>query len=195
MSPENKPLNNMNILAGVNNLKNALNGQILAVEKIIPHERFNSKIIPYKNDIALIKLKKSIILPSQDELKISLPDNNCVSSNSGLRMCGWGKTKSCHSDEPPSNNLNCLTMFFINNNDCRNIYKLQFHDKQMCVTGGSGCGICFGDSGGPLVDADNKIVGIASGFYGGEFQRPDIFTKVCDYVSWIEDNKLQYNSL
>ena len=47
-------------------------------------------------------------------------------------------------------------------------------------------GMCNGDAGGPLV-CNGELQGIVSSGYGcAESNFPDLFTRVCEYVEWIE---------
>ncbi|XP_055903205.1 serine protease easter-like isoform X2 [Eupeodes corollae] len=172
----------------------------VTIEKVIPHEKYvsSSKSQPY--DIALIRLSRSIpytefiqpiCLPLKDILKRS------TFEGSVMDVSGWGKT-----EQGTSSNLKLKAEVpIVPLNDCQRVYSqrsVDLQSSQMCAGGQQGIDSCRGDSGGPLIglDSSNKmrvyyfLAGVVSfgptpcGLQGW----PGVYTKVSDYVDWIQQN-------
>lgn len=86
----------------------------------------------------------------------------------------------------------------LTNDECRRKWKLILHSipipvhdfETLCAfSGKTGNGICSGDSGGPLVSG-NKLIGITSWGFGCGNGVPDGFTRVSQYVDWV-NNKIE----
>lgn len=80
-------------------------------------------------------------------------------------------------------------MRVIPNDVCINMhkkkYRLFIYDSILCTFAGYGAGTCNGDSGGVFV-VNNKIVGILSWGDPCAIGKPDQFTRVSDYIDFIE---------
>lgn len=78
----------------------------------------------------------------------------------------------------------------MSNEECRKRVRgsAAVHDfSTLCVYSGQpGTGVCSGDSGGPLVH-ENKLIGITSWAFLCARGLPDGFTRVSEYVDWVED--------
>lgn len=74
------------------------------------------------------------------------------------------------------------------NIDCRSRHSRWSHlvgDHTICAfSGRHGEGMCHGDSGGPLVNG-NQLIGIVSWGEPCAAGRPDAFTRVSYFASWI----------
>ncbi|XP_054550538.1 complement factor I [Talpa occidentalis] len=166
------------------------NSEILVryVNKIIIHENYDGKT--YKNDIALIELKRS---PNQKECVLSKSVPACVPWSPYLfqpgERCivsGWGREK----DNQKVYSLQWGEVNLINN--CSKFYPGRYFEKEMECAGTDDGSIdaCKGDSGGPLVcqDANNVtyIWGVVSwGENCGKPEFPGVYTKVANYFDWI----------
>ncbi|OXU30378.1 hypothetical protein TSAR_009269 [Trichomalopsis sarcophagae] len=66
-----------------------------------------------------------------------------------------------------------------------------FYHMKVCTLTKAVEGACHGDSGGPLV-ADGIQVGIVS--FGIPYARgkPDVFTRVYTFISWINEKMAQH---
>lgn len=78
----------------------------------------------------------------------------------------------------------------LDNADCRKRFNdpsAPIHDfSTICAFSGAyGTGVCSGDSGGPLV-YNNELIGITSWAQLCALGLPDGFTRVSEYVPWIE---------
>ncbi|KPP73431.1 complement factor I-like, partial [Scleropages formosus] len=162
---------------------------IVPVENIIIHPDFNPTT--YKNDIALIELKKlpfssvcftenaavsPACLPwSEDQF---LPGDKCSVSGWG-RLVGGGKTEV----------LQWADINIIGN--CSGLYGHRYHKGMECAGALDGSvDSCQGDSGGPLICRDERgvayIWGVVSwGEKCGVAGHPGVYTKVAYYHNWI----------
>uniref|UniRef100_A0A9W3FCT3 trypsin n=1 Tax=Camelus bactrianus TaxID=9837 RepID=A0A9W3FCT3_CAMBA len=170
---------NINVVEG--------NEQFISASKIIRHPSYNSNTLD--NDIMLIKLKTAATLNSR-VASISLP-TSCASAGTKCLISGWGNTKSSGSSTPDL--LQCLNAPILSNSACSSAYPGQITSNMICVgflEGGKDS--CQGDSGGPVV-CNGKLQGIVSWGYGCAVKgKPGVYTKVCNYVSWIRQTISSY---
>ncbi|XP_072506396.1 trypsin-like [Notamacropus eugenii] len=157
------------------------NEQFIDASKIIRHPSYSSSTL--NNDIMLIKLKTAATLNSR-VATVSLP-SSCASTGTSCLISGWGNTASSGSNYP--NVLQCLKAPVLSDSACSNAYPGQITSNMICVgylEGGKDS--CQGDSGGPVV-CNGKLQGIVSWGYGcAQKGKPGVYTKVCNYVSWIQ---------
>lgn len=60
-------------------------------------------------------------------------------------------------------------------------------DNTLCAYSNEiGRGMCYGDSGGPLV-ADGQLIGLVSWCVPYGLGRPDVFTRISTYASWMQE--------
>ncbi|EPY80713.1 hypothetical protein CB1_000804038 [Camelus ferus] len=89
--------------------------------------------------------------------------------------------------------LQCLNAPILSNSACSSAYPGQITSNMICVgflEGGKDS--CQGDSGGPVV-CNGKLQGIVSWGYGCAVKgKPGVYTKVCNYVSWIRQTISSY---
>ncbi|XP_060681152.1 trypsin-like [Hemiscyllium ocellatum] len=154
--------------------------QHISSEKIIQHPRYDSQYLD--NDIMLIKLSKAASL-NRDVGTIALP-SSCAYAGEMCLVSGWGNTMSSVSN----NRLQCLDAPVLSDRTCHNAYPGMITNNMICVgylEGGKDS--CQGDSGGPVV-CNGVLQGIVSWGYGcAERGYPGVYTKVCNYISWIQD--------
>jgi len=91
--------------------------------------------------------------------------------------------------------LKFVDVTVMTNAECGNYYGNIINDSKICVdTNGGTEGTCNGDSGGPLVitESDGEVteVGIVSfgSSAGCESGAPAAFTRVSEYLDWLETN-------
>nr|XP_023486540.1 tissue-type plasminogen activator isoform X1 [Equus caballus] len=175
--------------------------QKFEVEKYIVHQEFDDDT--YDNDIALLQLKSDSMQCAQEsdtvrtvclpEADLQLPDwTEC-------ELSGYGKheatspfyserLKEAHVRLYPASR--CTSQYLSNRT---------ITDNMLCAgdtrTGGNQANLhdaCQGDSGGPLVcmqDNHMTLVGIISWGLGcGRKDVPGVYTKVTNYLAWIQDN-------
>ncbi|CAB3365334.1 Hypothetical predicted protein [Cloeon dipterum] len=137
----------------------------------VAHENFNPATID--NDIAIVRLGfpvggfgiSTVRLPAFSLVNVTF-------SGDRVRVSGWGRTSDATSGVSP---------------------ELKYVD--ICVdTNGGTEGTCHGDSGGPLViqesDGEYTEIGIVSfgSVDGCESGAPAAFTRVTEYLEWLEIN-------
>lgn len=67
-------------------------------------------------------------------------------------------------------------------------------ERTICTRNEKGHGIHKGDLGSPLVSQAGYLVGIAS-WFTGDTEKPDVYTAVASYESWIQSFIQQYEAL
>lgn len=151
------------------------------------------------NDIALIRLETPVtfndyIKPICLETKARIPDNI-------LKATGWGKLS--YSGES-SSILQVVVLDHYNETECKEHYadvSIRLlangvdYTRQICAGGREVVSdTCQGDSGGPLISSNenfNKVTNLAGitsfGSGCGIKNLPAVYTRVSNYVPWIED--------
>ncbi|KAL7988499.1 hypothetical protein Chor_007418 [Crotalus horridus] len=161
--------------------KNDGSEQYIDSVKVIRHPSYNSRTLD--NDIMLIKLSKPASLNSRVSA-VSLP-NSCAASGAKCLISGWGNTLSSGSSYPDL--LQCLTAPILSQSQCSRAYPGKITNNMFCagyLEGGKDS--CQGDSGGPVV-CNGALQGIVSWGEGCALKgKPGVYTKVCNYVSWIQ---------
>ncbi|KAL8202745.1 UNVERIFIED_CONTAM: hypothetical protein K2H54_024185 [Gekko kuhli] len=156
--------------------------QYINSAKVIRHSGYNSQTLD--NDIMLIKLSTAASLNSRVSA-VSLP-SSCVSTGTKCLISGWGNTLSNGVSNPDA--LQCLSAPVLSSSQCSGAYPGQITKNMMCVgylEGGKDS--CQGDSGGPVV-CNGQLQGIVSWGIGcAQRGYPGVYTKVCNYVSWIQN--------
>ncbi|XP_032068832.1 cationic trypsin-3-like [Thamnophis elegans] len=149
--------------------------------KIILHPKFNRRT--FDNDIMLIKLSKPASLNSHVSA-IRLP-SSCPSTGAICLVSGWGNILSSGKHNPDL--LQCLNIPVLSQSECIGSYPGAITNNMFCagyLEGGKDS--CQGDSGGPVV-CNGELQGIVSWGYGcAQKGKPGVYTKVCNYISWIE---------
>ncbi|KAM5205000.1 trypsin isoform 1-T7 [Hipposideros larvatus] len=158
------------------------NEQFINSVKVIRHPKYNGNTID--NDIMLIKLSSPATISSR-VATVSLP-RSCAAVGTQCLISGWGNTQSNGYDYPEL--LQCLDAPILSDSACRSAYPGQITNNMMCLgflEGGKDS--CQGDSGGPVV-CNGELQGIVSWGYGCALRgRPGVYTKVCNYVDWIQE--------
>ncbi|KAM6381900.1 trypsin I-P1-like [Alca torda] len=156
--------------------------QLINSAKVIRHPRYSS--LTLDNDIMLIKLSVPAQL-NRSVQTIPLP-THCVTTGTTCLISGWGNTLSNGNLFPDT--LQCLKAPVLSASECSDAYPRQITKNMMCVgflEGGKDS--CQGDSGGPVV-CNGQLQGIVSWGIGcAQRGYPGVYTKVCNYVSWIEE--------
>uniref|UniRef100_A0A8D2J5S4 trypsin n=1 Tax=Varanus komodoensis TaxID=61221 RepID=A0A8D2J5S4_VARKO len=150
--------------------------------KVIRHPSYNSNMLD--NDIMLIKLSTPATLNSKVQA-VALP-TSCVAAGTQCLVSGWGNTASSGSSYP--DRLQCLKAPVLSTSQCTKAYPGKITNNMFCMgflEGGKDS--CQGDSGGPVV-CQGKLQGVVSWGIGcAQKGYPGVYTKVCMYVSWINN--------
>ncbi|XP_061457388.1 mannan-binding lectin serine protease 2 isoform X1 [Rhineura floridana] len=170
-------------------------------ESAFVHTGFTNDGVNFDNDIALIKLKHKVPI-NANITPICLPEKSSRfhvnTGNIGV-VAGWGRTEK----RMQSNALLYTELDVVDAEKCKAAYANQTSGgKQLVLTDNMLCAgyeqggkdSCSGDSGGSLVFFDTQTKrwfagGIVS--WGppecGSAELYGVYTKVINYISWIED--------
>lgn len=177
--------------------------QTFEIEKYVIHKEFDDDT--YDNDIALLQLRSDSKQCAQESSSVStacLPDPNLQLPDwTECELSGYGK----HEQSSPffSERLKEAHVRLYPSSRCtsQNLFNKTVTDNMLCAGDTRSGGnqdlhdACQGDSGGPLVCMINKhmtLVGIISWGIGcGQKDVPGVYTKVTNYIDWIQDNMKQ----
>ncbi|XP_061423593.1 trypsin-like [Lethenteron reissneri] len=155
------------------------NEQWIQASKAIRHPRYRSASTD--NDIMLIKLSTPATL-NQYAQAIPLP-SSCVDTGVTCTISGWGETQTSVGSPDV---LMCVQAPVLSDTSCRNSYPFVITNNMICLgyqEGGKDS--CQNDSGGPVV-CNGQLQGIVSWGRGCALpNHPGVYTKVCNYNSWI----------
>ncbi|XP_060113618.1 kallikrein-11-like [Heteronotia binoei] len=150
--------------------------------EFVVHPNYNPK--DKDNDIMMIRLSQSVdINDSVQPLDVAY---QCVAPGTQCLVTGWGTVTSPKVTIPET--LQCAYLHIVPQGICESVYPDAITNNMLCAGEGDGSvDSCQGDSGAPLI-CDEKLQGIVS--WGPEFcgqpGKPGIYTKVCNYVDWIQ---------
>ncbi|MBF25097.1 MAG: hypothetical protein CMP49_01070 [Flavobacteriales bacterium] len=167
-------------------------GEEYEVEEVISHNGFNWSM---SNDIALLRLKQPIIFDDNVQ-PISIICSDQVSAGAQdigvtTTITGWGDTEGTTN----STSLQYIEVPIVAINDPDVDYN-GINSNTMFLAGAvdGGMDSCQGDSGGPVVvrNIENThwlLIGITSWGQGcAEPGYPGVYTKVSNYINWINNN-------
>uniref|UniRef100_A0A8D2ZHH9 Serine protease 56 n=1 Tax=Scophthalmus maximus TaxID=52904 RepID=A0A8D2ZHH9_SCOMX len=162
--------------------------QILKVNRIIPHPKFNPKT--FNNDIALVELTSPVVL-SEHVTPVCLPSGIEPPTGSPCLVAGWG---SLYEDGPSADIVMEAKVPLLPQSTCKSALGKELVTNTMLCAGYLTGGIdsCQGDSGGPLIYQDRisgrfQLYGITSWGDGcGEKGKPGVYTRVSAFSDWIQ---------
>ncbi|XP_067461782.1 uncharacterized protein prss56 [Thunnus thynnus] len=163
--------------------------QVLKVNRIIPHPKFNPKT--FNNDIALVELTSPVVL-SDRVTPVCLPSGMEPPTGSPCLVAGWG---SLYEDGPSADVVMEAKVPLLPQSTCKSALGKELVTNTMLCAGYLSGGIdsCQGDSGGPLIYQDRisgrfQLYGITSWGDGcGEKGKPGVYTRVSAFSDWIQD--------
>ncbi|KAM3933014.1 chymotrypsin-like elastase family member 1 [Leptodactylus fuscus] len=166
--------------------------QIISVNKVIYHARWNSNNLGNGFDIAVLRLASDAVLNNAVQLAtlpsagVILPhDHPCIVS-------GWGYTDTNGSVAPI---LQQAPLPVVSHEICStSSYWGRTVKTSMVCAGGNGIHSgCFGDSGGPLNCPGangyevHGVTSFVSSLGCNAYLKPTVFTRVSNYIGWIND--------
>ncbi|KAM6918192.1 uncharacterized protein prss56 [Xenentodon cancila] len=162
--------------------------QVLKVNRIIPHPKFNPKT--FNNDIALVELTSPVVL-SEHVTPVCLPSDTDPPTGSPCLVAGWG---SLYEDGPSADVVMEAKVPLLPQSTCKSALGKELVTNTMLCAGYLSGGIdsCQGDSGGPLIYQDRtsgrfQLYGITSWGDGcGEKGKPGVYTRVSAFSDWIQ---------
>jgi len=142
-----------------------------------------------ENDITLIKLGIPVSSTAYSDL-ISLPRNNLENSFAGYTATIQGFGRISDASQDVSSQLRYVTNPVLTNEVCSQTWTI--NHNQVCLNTVGGRGACNGDSGGGAFIEDihgRQVIGIVSfgAAAGCELGYPVVYTRVTNYVSWIDN--------
>ncbi|XP_042160822.1 trypsin-3-like [Oncorhynchus tshawytscha] len=154
--------------------------QFIDSVKVIMHPSYNSRNL--ENDIMLIKLSRPTSLNSY--VSTVALHSSCANSGTSCLVSGWGNLSGSSSNYLDT--LRCLDPPILSSSSCNSAYPGQITSNMFCagfMEGGKDS--CQGDSGSPVV-CNGQLQGVVSWGYGcAQRNKPGVYTKVCNYKSWI----------
>uniref|UniRef100_A0A8C3C5N1 trypsin n=1 Tax=Cairina moschata TaxID=8855 RepID=A0A8C3C5N1_CAIMO len=156
---------------------------------IIRHPNYSSRTL--NNDIMLIKLASAVDY-SADVQPIALP-TSCAQAGTECLISTKPKTVTALPAANYPELLQCLKAPILSNQECQDAYPGEITSNMICIgflEGGKDS--CQGDSGGPVV-CNGELQGIVSWGIGCALKGyPGVYTKVCNYVDWIQETIAAY---
>ncbi|KAF4521713.1 hypothetical protein B566_EDAN012161 [Ephemera danica] len=169
---------------------------LIDVARVVNHESYSSLQPEQGNDIALVKLNKSlngiefVCLPTVSFHPSTLVNQNTfvVATNIHRKGVAW---KSRNSTEHT-----LIEMPVMPNEECQIIFEdhLRVHEADVCA-GGQGVEPCHGDSAAPLLvyDDDRRWTLVAIVTLGsvkcGDAPYPTVYTNVGAHLRWIHETQ------
>ncbi|NWZ60752.1 KLK14 protein, partial [Haliaeetus albicilla] len=153
------------------------------VTKAIPHPAFNR--VTLDNDLLLLKLDRPVAL-NRAVQPLALP-RACAPPGTTCLVSGWGTITTPQVTIP--RHLICAYVDIVPPSICRQAYPQRITPNMLCAgVRNQRIDSCQGDSGGPL-SCNGTLQGIVS--WGLQTcalpGRPGVYTRVCNYVGWIQD--------
>lgn len=163
----------------------------VSIGSIVVHPDYSCDGIA--NDIALLEVQENISFrPEVSPICVPNTENSIKTSKSGT-VSGWGWTNEDQSVGVRADTLQQASVEFWDNKDCAASFKsqnktLDIAKSQLCAGKKvGGIDSCWADSGGPLVNDQNVLVGVVSTGIGcARPGLPGIYTRVFEYLDWIE---------
>ncbi|XP_065206949.1 serine protease nudel-like [Planococcus citri] len=168
--------------------------QIRPIRRIIVHPNYADA--GFVNDISLLEMNSEVQFTNFVR-PICLPNPNRILLDGTLcTVIGWGQLMETGSVYPDT--LQEVQLPVISPGECHKrtlfspLYKIT--DGMLCAGfDRGGRDACLGDSGGPLMCQDNgnawHLYGITSNGNGcARAHRPGVYTKVVNYVNWIDNS-------
>ncbi|XP_013390347.1 CUB and peptidase domain-containing protein 2-like [Lingula anatina] len=181
------------ISAGKHRKYNDPDEEIVQVQTLIRHENYDHSI--WDNDITLFKLAKPVTLSDRVH-PVCLP-TTVAADNTFCYVSGWGIVLGTGN----SGVLKQALVPIVKRQTCNSWYRdISVVTGNMICAGyeAGGHDACQGDSGGPLVCKSGgkfELHGITSWGDGCAGRRkPGVYTKVVNYLDWIQQKMTQYGA-
>ncbi|XP_034008581.1 transmembrane protease serine 2 [Trematomus bernacchii] len=156
------------------------------VDKIISHEKFNTKT--NDNDIALLKLVRPLSF-TRTVKPVCLPNVGVDLSEHPAWITGWGALRS---SGPTPDRLNQAQVTIYSRENCNRPQVLEGQITRTMICAGKlqgGVDTCQGDSGGPLVVKEANVwwlVGDTSWGIGCAWRnKPGVYGNVSYFINWV----------
>ncbi|XP_041944275.1 trypsin isoform X1 [Alosa sapidissima] len=154
--------------------------QVANISRIIVYYSYNYRT--FDNDIMLVKLERPLELNANIQPALLPSEDSSLLPGTVCTVSGWGVTKVYSYYLSPV--LRAVDVNTIPN--CQYYYYFRISENMLCAgTSFGGKDSCQGDSGGPLI-CNGRFEGIVSwGISCANPYFPGVYTKVRNYVRWI----------
>lgn len=175
-------LPNMRVMAGAINIHDP-NAQRHVVSQFIIHPEYNSSLIT--SDIAVVIIEDTFEFNDLVQ-PINLVNRIVPPYEGGVVTSGWGYTEYPYPPSGAPVDLKYLPVNIISDDECAPFS--YYLEGKICTLHSKGNGVCSGDSGGPLVSSNRELVGVTSSAFLCATGKPDFFTDVYVFKSFVEQN-------
>ncbi|ALC47976.1 CG11313 [Drosophila busckii] len=160
------------------------------IEQVIAHPEYDPSSNNKHHDIALIRLSAPVVLNEYIQ-PVCLPlasTRSAISPVEVFTVSGWGRSLTARK----SNVKQRLDIRFVDGKACSKKFEeanIRLISNQLCAGGEFARDSCDGDSGGPLMRLTSAwfLEGVVSfGNRCGLAGWPGVYTRVSEYISWIE---------
>ncbi|XP_076394333.1 transmembrane protease serine 9 [Megachile rotundata] len=169
----------MSVVVGTNQLNSG--GVSYGVEKAVYHKDYDEYYLV--NDVAVIRVDRNIAFNNLVK-PISLASGSNSYDGSACILSGWGRVQA--GGNIP-NNLQYINLNVLSVAQCKKTHS-NVRSSHICTFTKYGEGACNGDSGGPLV-VNGVQVGVVSFGIPCGVGKPDVYTRVSSFVSWIKQQQ------
>ncbi|XP_043824033.1 chymotrypsin-like elastase family member 1 [Dromiciops gliroides] len=184
---------NFRVVVGDHNLyQNEGTEQYVSISKIVKHEKWNPNNVAAGYDIALLRLSQSVTLNNYVKLGTLPPTGQILPNNNPCYITGWGKTKT---NGQLAETLQQASLPVVSYETCSSssYWGSTVKNTMVCAGGDGVKSGCQGDSGGPLhclVNGRYVVHGVTSFVSSlgcNVAKKPTVFTRVSNYISWINN--------
>ncbi|XP_070494837.1 chymotrypsinogen B-like [Chironomus tepperi] len=167
-------------------------GEDIEIESIVLHPKYSR--FTKLNDIALIKMKQPTNFTWPIDFICLSSDDSDLPKN--FTITGFGIND--FDTKQTSNWLLKATVNLYQQKDCNNLVQQggkEIVETQFCAKGYKGADACQGDSGGPVSFRKNGLpylYGIVSYGMACGSSAPGIYTKVNQFLEWIDDEMYKF---
>ncbi|XP_044141381.1 elastase-1-like [Bufo gargarizans] len=174
--------------------------QFIAVSSYRKHSLWNPSNIANGYDIAILWLASSATLNSAVKLATLPTSGYTLPSNYNCIVTGWGRVSTTGPFPAILQQVN-LPVVAYPTCSLGSWWGTTVKPSMICAGGDGVKSVCFGDSGGPLSCVVNGvyqvhgIVSFVSSLGCNYYRKPSVFTKVSDYISWINSVSNVYDCL
>ncbi|XP_028736571.2 chymotrypsin-like elastase family member 2A [Peromyscus leucopus] len=180
------------VVLGRHSLSTSESGSLtVQVSKLVVHENWNADKIANGNDIALIKLASPVTLTSKIQTACLPSAGTILPNNYPCYVTGWGRLQTNGASPDVLQQGRLLVVDYATCSSA-SWWGSSVKTTMVCAGGDGVTSSCNGDSGGPLnCQASNgqwQVHGIVS--FGSTLgcnypRKPSVFTRVSNYIDWI----------
>lgn len=156
-------------------------GVVVGADAFYPHPNYTPRGANY--DIALVHLSQAV-----DVGPVPMASTS-PGVGTPARLLGWGQTCPTEGCGQPSQTLQEVDSWVLDDSACTTRYGNIDGPSELCVASPNGTAACYGDSGGPALVASDGVyylVGTTSRGTGRNCAAgPSIYTDIAAYRSWI----------